>query len=221
MTHSNHRRGCKESLMGDWVILVRGETGSQPDKMRKLVNIFGDHNPVGLVKRRSLPSLRFMRNWKEGLGLKELIEDPDPPIYVAGVYEKKGDVEGVIHDLKIADLGFSIVVSGVFDEVFDICKRVGTGPHTVNLSMGTLGKTELLPEGKILEVMTMCGHSLVGEPLIRHVIDQVSKGRMTLEEAGLELGKQCVCNYFNPARASNLIKEYLDTKKLKSKNQSN
>ena len=217
MTHSNHRRGNRESLMGDWVILVRGDTGGQPDKMRELVRIFGNHNPVGLIKRRSLPSLRFMRNWKEGLSLKDLTEDTDPPIYVAGVYEEKKDVEGVIHDLKIAELGLSIVVSGVFEEVFDICKRVGTGPHTVNLSMGTLGKTELLPEDKILEVMTMCGHSLVGEPLISHVIDQVRKGRMTTEEAGLELGKQCVCNFFNPVRASNLIKEYLETQNMRAR----
>ena len=52
-----------------------------------------------------------------------------------GVYEEKDDVEGVIRDLAKAELGLSIVVSGVFEEVFDICKRVETGSHMVNLSM--------------------------------------------------------------------------------------
>ena len=169
MTHSNHRRGSRESLMGDWVILVRGDTGGQPDKMREIIRIFSNHNPVGVIKRRSLPALRYMKNWKEGIGLKELVEDPDPPIYAAGVYEKKDDVEGVIYDLSEVELGLSIVVSGVFEEVFDICKNVGTGPHTVNLSMETLGRTELLPDDDILDIITMCGHSLVGAVSYTHL----------------------------------------------------
>jgi len=213
MTHSNHRRGSRDSLMGDWVILVRGDTGGQPDKMKEIINIFSSHNPIGVIKRRSLPALRYMRNWKEGVGLKELVEDPDPPIYAAGVYEEKSDVEGVIRALADAELGLSIVVSGVFEEVFDICKKVGTGPHTVNLSMETIGRTELLPDDDILDVITMCGHSLVGEHLVRHLIDRVRKGWMTAEEAGLELGKQCVCNYFNQVRATKIIEKYVEAQR--------
>lgn len=195
--------------MGDWVILVRGDTGGQPDKMMEIIRIFSNHNPIAVIKRRSLPALRYMRNWNEGMGLKELAEDSNHPIYAAGVYEEKDDVEGVIRDLAEAELGLSIVVSGVFDEVFDICKRVGTGPHTVNLSMETIGRTELLPDDNILDIITMCGHSLVGEHLVRQLIGRVRRGRMTAEEAGLELGKQCVCNFFNPVRAAKIIQEYV------------
>ncbi len=213
MTHSNHRRGNRESLMGDWVILVRGDTGGQPDKMREIISIFSSHNPIGVIKRRSLPALRYMRNWKAGVGLKELVEGPDPPIYAAGVYEEKDDVEGVVRDLAEAELGLSIVVSGVFEEVFDICKNVGTGPHTVNLSMETIGRTELLPDDDILDVITMCGHSLVGEHLVRHLIGRVRRGRMTAEEAGLELGKQCVCNFFNQVRATKIIEKYVEAQR--------
>lgn len=210
MTHSNHRRGSRESLDGDYVVLVRGDkVKACPNKARRAVEILADHNPVGVLKRRTGKPLRYMRGWGEGLGLRELVDDPDPPIYVAGVFENKGDVEGLVRDLAEAELGFSVVVSGVFENVFDVCEKVGTGPHTVNMSMETIGRTELLPEDRVLEIMTMCGHSLVGEPLTRHLIGQVRKGRMTAEEAGLELGKQCVCNFFNPVRASKIIEEYV------------
>ena len=209
MTHSNHRRGSRESLEEDYVILVRGDLKGNPAKARKAVEILANNNPVGLIKRRTGEPLRYMRNWKEGLELKELVENPDTPIYIAGVFSRKEDVEGAVGDFAKADLGFSVVVSGIFDEVFDVCRRVGTGPHTVNMSMETIGRTELLPEDGILEITTMCGHSLVSEHLVRHLIGQVRKGKMTAEEAGLELGKQCVCNFFNPVRAAKIIREYV------------
>ena len=209
MTHSNHRRGSRESLEEDYVILVRGDLKGNPAKARKGVEILADNKPVGLIKRRTGEPLRYMRNWEEGLELKELVENPETSIYIAGVISRKEDVEGAVGDFAKADLGFSVVVSGIFDEVFDICRRVGTGPHTVNMSMETIGRTELLPEDGILEFTTMCGHSLVSEHLVRHLIGQVRKGKMTAEEAGLELGKQCVCNFFNPVRAAKIIREYV------------
>jgi hypothetical protein len=208
MTHSNHRRGSRESLKGDYVILVRGDLRGNPVKARKAVETLADNNPAGLIKRRTGEPLRYMRDWAEGLELNELVDDQDTPIYMAGVFSRKEDVEGVVKGLAKADLGFSVVVSGIFDEVFDICRKVGTGPHTVNMSMETIGRTELLPDDGILQLTTMCGHSLVSEHLARHLIDQVRKGRITAEKAGLELGKQCVCNFLNPVRASKIIEEY-------------
>lgn len=208
MTHSNHRRGSRESLMEDYVILVRGDLKGNSVKARKALETLANNNPVGLIKRRTGEPLRYMKNWTEGLELKELVEDQDTPIYIAGVFSRKEDVEGVVQSLAEADLGFSVVVSGIFDEVFDICRKVGTGPHTVNMSMETIGRTELLPDDGILQLTTMCGHSLVSEHLARHLINQVRKGKITAEEAGLELGKQCVCNFFNPVRASKIIEEY-------------
>ena len=209
MTHSNHRRGDRESLDRDYVILVRGDTvKTDVEKARNAVRILAKHNPVGLVTRRKGVPIRYMRNWDEGMSLQEVAEHSDPPQYIHGVYESKENVQGLVQDFADADLGFSIVVSGVFENTFDICAKVGTGPHTANMSMETLGRTELLPEDRILEVMTMCGHSLVGEPLIRHLIGQVRKGYTTAEKAGLELGKQCVCNFFNPVRAAKIIEEY-------------
>ena len=208
MTHSHHRRGSRESLDGDYVLLIRGDLKGQSETAKRALEILATHEPVGLIRRRTGKPLRYMRNWDEGLGREELLATPDPAIYVTGVYTKKEHVEGVIRDFVEADLGLSVVVSGVFENVFDICDRTGTGPHTVNLSMETIGRTELLPDDRILEITTMCGHSLVSQHLARHLIDRVRKGRMTAEEAGLELGKQCVCNFFNQVRAAKIIEKY-------------
>ena len=80
----------------------------------------------------------------------------------------------------------------------------------MNLSMETIGRTELLPEEKILELITMCGHSLVSPNLAKHLINEVRKGRLTADEAGRELGKQCGCNFFNQVRAAKIIQECVD-----------
>jgi hypothetical protein len=211
MTHTIHRRGCRESLEGDYVVLVREY--AQPEKTREAVKILANHNPVGLIKRRREIPLRYMKNWTEGMNVNELVENPDPPKYVSGVYTKKGDVEGLVRDFVEAELGLPITISGVVDDVFDICEKTGTGPHTVMLSMETIGRTELLPDDKVLEITTMCGHGLVHQHLVKHLIGQVRKGRMTAEKAGLELGKQCICNSFNHIRAANLIEEYVITQR--------
>ena len=211
MTHTIHRRGDRESLKGDYVVLVREY--DRPEKTREAVRILANHNPVGLIKRRKEIPLRYMKKWEEGLDKKELVENPEPPTYVSGVYIEKRDIEGVVQDLVEADLGLPITISGLIDDVFDVCKRTGTDPHSVMLSMETIGRTELLPDGKILEITTMCGHGLVHQHLVRHLIDRVRKRRMTAEEAGFELGKQCICNSFNHIRAAQLIEEYIRTQR--------
>jgi hypothetical protein len=213
MTHSNHRRGSRESLNDDYVVLVRGNVKENPEGSQRVMEIFAANEPVGLVRRRTGVPLRYMKDWKEGHSIKELVEHPDPAIYLAAVYDDTKKVEVMVRDLKEADLGLCVVVSGVFDNTFEICTEVGTGPHTVNLSMETIGRTELLPEDRVLELMTMCGHSLVGAPLAQHLIDRVRKGKITAEEAGLEMGKQCVCNFFNPVRAAKIIEKYVKTQR--------
>jgi hypothetical protein len=211
MTHTIHRRGDRGSLENEYVILVRGINES--DKTNQVIRILADHKPIGLIKRRREKPLRYMKNWTEGLEIEELVENQESPTYVSGVYTEKGNVEGVVRDLVEADLGLPITISGIIDDVFEICKKTGTGPHSVMLSMETIGRTELLPDDKIMEITTMCGHGLVNQHLVRHIINEVRKGRMTAEEAGFELGRQCICNSLNHLRATNIVKEYVDTQR--------
>ena len=40
---------------------------------------------------------------------------------------------------------------------------------------------------------------------MRHMAEQVKGGRMSAEEAGEKLGRQCTCGVFNVARAAELV----------------
>lgn len=226
MTHTNHRRGDRESLSKDYVVLamVSREVQEQADyrgpledRVRRLVEICASHNPVAIAStdRRTGRMLRYMRGWEKdmdsGIHRSATVEEVmrDPKAFRHAVFTEKEDVLKVVKELKVEDLGLSIVVSGLFDEVFDICREAGAGPHTINLSLGTWGKTDRLPEEPILSLVTMCGHAMISRHLVSHLISRVKAGKMTPEEAAVEMGKQCTCNIFNPTRAANIIREHL------------
>jgi hypothetical protein len=40
----------------------------------------------------------------------------------------------------MVNLGLSVTVSGLIEEIFDICKELGIKPHSINLSLGVWGK---------------------------------------------------------------------------------
>ncbi len=229
MTHTNHRRGSRESLEEDYVILFMLDPptkaqhtygGPLKNRVKKLLSICEKYDPVALSAKSGDERLRYYKWWEPRLDSGEHIgatlervgacdELLDEGLGHA-VYTSKEAVEGVLAELKEADLGISIVVSGIFDEVFDSCKNDGMKPHTANMSLGTWGKTELLPEGPILEMATMCGHGMVSPKLINALIDRVKKGRMTKEEAAVEMAKQCTCTIFNPERAAKIIDEIIN-----------
>jgi hypothetical protein len=225
MTHTHHRRGSKKSLKGDFVVLAMIDPavkaqhkykGPLRDRVKKLIEIFGKHNPVAIAARTSESDrrLRYLKGWNPkmdgGIHRSATIEDVITCKDIEGighaVYIDIKDVEEVIDELKKADLGISIVVSGIFDEVFDMCKEIGIRPHTVNMSLGTWGKKQLLPRKPVLKLCTMCGHALISSKLAEDMIDQVSKNIKTSEEAAVELGKQCTCNIFNTVRGSKILR---------------
>jgi hypothetical protein len=93
----------------------------------------------------------------------------------------------------------------VIDEVIPLAQEVGMKPHTINLSLGIIGKTELLPEEGILELTTMCGHALISAALVRKGIREVACGEKTPREASNMVGKPCVCGIYNLDRSDRLL----------------
>jgi len=226
MTHTNHRRGSRESLKKDFVVLamidpaVKAQhtyNGPLRKRTRRFLEICGRHNPVALAARNREKRLRYLKGWEPRMDsgvhhaatLREVVTCDDIEGIGQAVYTSKKDLEGLLKELEEADLGFSIVVSGVFDEVFDACKSVGIEPHTVNMSLETWGKTRLLPKSPVLELFTMCGHAMISSKLVEMVLDRVGKGVMTPREAAVELGKQCTCNIFNTVRAEEIIRRHI------------
>lgn len=112
----------------------------------------------------------------------------------------------VLERLKKEDIGISIVVSGLIEDVKEMAKEVGLKPHTINLSMGIWGKTELLPGPDVLEFGTMCGHGLVPTKLVKKAVAAVAAGTMTPEEGAAMVGKPCICGIVNLTRAAKMLK---------------
>jgi hypothetical protein len=125
------------------------------------------------------------------------------------VYDNREKTEALVADVVKADLGLSVIVSGLFDEVDCMCEKAGIRSHTTMCSLGVWGKTDLLPkESEILDIATMCGHSMVGFNLIRKIAEDVRTGQTSLEDASRILARPCSCGVFNPARASEQIQKF-------------
>jgi hypothetical protein len=201
MTHTLHRQGSKESLDKDFIFLCMAAKGFNEDgadeKMREFLRIMMRHNPVNAGDMRS--GNIFNSN------MDDILSNVSSTSIVHGVFSDSDTATKVLQDLKDADLGMSVVVSGPFDSVNCICEKVGLKPHSLDFSAGIWGNTKKLPPKEVQEVTTMCGHGMVSANLVKSMVDEVKAGRKTPEEAAKVLAPQCACGIFNPARAAELL----------------
>ncbi len=206
MTHTLHRSGTIESLKTDYVVLVMpaqgfNNKGAAP-KMRNVLEIILNHNPVSFGDMRTGNYFRK--------GLKTVLENTKDNSIVHGVFANKKDLEECLAELKEADLGMSVVVSGLIDDVHESARRVGLTPHSMNLSLGVWGKKELLPEQDVLDITTMCGHHCVSPHLVKKLVNDVKRDKVCLEEAARILAKQCVCGIVNPLRTERILEKMVE-----------
>ena len=110
---------------------------------------------------------------------------------------------------KDADLGVSVIISGLMSDVHECCSVAGVKPHTCETSLGVWGNTGRLPDEDILRFTTMCGHGQVPFNLVNKIVEDVKAGKLTLPEAGQELAKPCQCGVFNPVRAAAMVEEIM------------
>ncbi len=201
MTHTLHRRGIKESLDKDYVFLCIAAKGinedGADDKMREFLRINLRHNAVNIGDMRT--------GSKYDCSVEEIIDKVTSTSIVHGVFTDLDTVYKVLKDLKEADLGMSVVVSGPFSSVAEACNKAGVSPHSADYSAGIWGDTKKLPSEDVLEVCTMCGHAMVAPNLVKTFIEAIKMGEISAEEAGKELAKQCECGIFNPDRATELL----------------
>jgi len=145
-----------------------------------------------------------------GFSVQELVEGAHDRSYMAAVFGSRRQLEGALKELKEADLGISIVVSGELSEVFAAAEAVGLRPHTVHLSLGVWGKRELLPDDEVLEIASMCGHGMISCRHVEEVRDKVRAGKMSPEDAARALARACTCGIFNPERAARVLERRRD-----------
>jgi len=130
-----------------------------------------------------------------------------------GVFTSKEQVVKFLKIIKKKDLGISVIISGLLDQVLPAVKEAGLSPHTVNYSLGVWGKKELLPSEDILAVTTMCGHHMISPRLVERLVKDVQRGRTTAEKAANRLARLCPCGIFNHIRAKKLIEEMAEERR--------
>lgn len=208
MTHTNHRQGTIESLRGDWVVQMRRAKGindqNASPKLRRFLELSLKYDPVGAGNSKIGNTLTV--GWPKLIDEVGKIEDSHNAHVVFDSVDK---VAKFLKELVRADLGLSVIVSGLHDEIDRMCNEAGTRRHTAQYSLGVWGKTELLPHHKLLEITTMCGHGTIPFNLVRRMAKVVRSGKLSLEQAAAELGKPCVCGIFNTRRTQALLQEYI------------
>lgn len=199
MTHMLHRRGTRESLSKDYTVIVLRAMGFHGEdylpKAQEALRIARRHHPVNWGSEMKGNIFAFPGD--------EIIEQARGDSMV--VFDNPDNLTAFLKDLKEADLGLCVTVSGLFDKVDECFEKAGLKHHTANFSLGVWGKTDRLPGEEILEVTTMCGHGMVPPNLVKAMVREVRQGKRTPEEAIKLLAPNCTCGVFNPARAAELL----------------
>jgi len=205
MTNTLHRQGASESLKNDYVIFAhtaKGITreGSAP-KLQEFMRICLKYHPVNIGDGKQ------GNIYQDDIDIQKLISDQGDGAGAAAVFTDLDTLQKVVEELVQADLGISINISGLLDEVRTCCQRAGIQRHSAEHSLGFWGAKGRLPEREILEFNTMCGHGMVSFNLIRKMIEYVKLRRLTTKKAAKIMAKCCECGVFNPARAEILLEK--------------
>jgi hypothetical protein len=150
----------------------------------------------GNIHQNDIDREKLITNLKDGAG-------------AVAVFTNLDTLQKVVEELIQADLGLSIIISGLLDEVRQCCRRAGIERHSVEHSLGIWGAKDRLPDRQTLEFNTMCGHGMVSFNLIRKMIEYVKLRRLTPKEASRVMAKCCECGAFNPARAEILLEKVM------------
>lgn len=198
MTHTLHREGICEGDCNDYVILamVEGNDPQKLDNLSELFRIILKHEPINYTGKAFFPHLtheqlpQLYKRTKIGMA----------------VFEKRETLLEVLKEIRDRELGVSVVVSGLFSHIKEDCRKLGLSMHTVNYSLGVWGKKEKLPNSKITEITTMCGHGLVSFHLVQSLVNEIRHGEKTIEEASEILARPCICGVFNTTRVQELLR---------------
>src|SRR5574342_635048 len=190
MSHSLHRYGTVDQLQHDYTFYARtsryvNREGCGP-KLRTILQILLEDQQVN-----NFGSSHSGKSYVAGLKPDEYALTLDKAYGVAACFSEKEAIRSILAKLKAANTGISIVISGLIEEIVRIARELDLKPHTAFLSLGIHGKKAALPEDRVLEMTTMCGHGQVATRLARAVIRRVKAGKMTPEAGARLLAQPC------------------------------
>lgn len=206
MTHSLHRSGDIESQKKDFNWFMYQTKGVNDVNIKpKALEFIAAAEAVG------------SENWGDvktgpitGYSVEEIKERITDKSRLRGVFTRKDQVVEFLKRIKAKDLGQSVVITGILDEVIPACREAELIPHSINYSLGVWGKKDNLPDELTLSITTMCGHHMIPPKFVKHIIKQVESGRLTPEEGSIKLANFCYCGIFNQVRCSDIIKDTIN-----------
>jgi hypothetical protein len=219
MTNTLHRYGSADSFADDFIVFAipaRGVNDTNAvEKERRFLEIARKHNPVnmgdashGAIFRPTKdlnPSVHWRRN--DEREFDSVLNGISSPTTVSAVFDNADAVVAFIKELKEADLGLSINISGSLDKAQECARRAGLERHSVEYSLGFFGQTDRMADRQTLELATMCGHGMVSFSFVRKLVEWVKQGRRSPEQASVAMARFCSCGIFNTTRACRLLRK--------------
>lgn len=201
MTHTLHRRGTEESLRTDYIVFgITAQQFNGPGSAPVLQKFFD------LVAPFKPTNMGDMRQGSK-LTIADLPAGVRDNSIVHAVFNDSETFEKVIRAIKQADLGISIVVSSLCEDIEEIAERTGVKMHTQEVSLGIHGNIKRLPPEEFLHVTTQCGHGLIASNLVKSMAEKVKNGKISPRAAAEEICKQCTCGVGNINRTEALLKD--------------
>jgi len=221
MTNTLHRFQKPDDPKDDYVVFAltsRGinDAGAQ-QKLRDFLLAALKYNPVNIAGgARKGPMFRpekdlnplklYVKGRKEYISPEQLISEMNSPGMALVVFDKKQNTEWFLKEVREMDLGLSVNVSSLVEDIREMAPRTGVQPHSINYALGFRGDLYRLPERQVLALTTLCGHGLISSNFAKKMIDRVREKRVTPEKAAGYMAKFCVCGAFNTSRAIRILR---------------
>jgi len=221
MTNTLHRLQRPDDPKDDYIVFALSTRGINDadllQKARQFLEVSLKYQPVNIAGgTRFGPMYRpekdlnlfklYFRGRREFVTPAQLVAEVDRPGQALVVFDSKEKLEGFLKEIKTLDLGLSVNVSALVDDVREMAPRTGVKPHSINYALGFRGDLYRLPDRQVLGLTTMCGHGLISGNFAKKMVDAVKEKRLPPEKAAGYLAKFCVCGAFNTTRAIRLLK---------------
>jgi hypothetical protein len=130
-------------------------------KLQEFMRICLKYRPVNMGDSKQGNMLQ------DDIDIEKLISNQQDGAGATAVFTDLDTLQKVVEELIRADLGISINISGLMEEVQACCRKAGIERHSAEQSLGFWGAKDRLPQREVLEFNTMCGHGMVSFNLIQ------------------------------------------------------
>jgi len=222
MTNTLHRFQRPDDPKDDHVVFALASAGINDDDLPRKTHAFLQaalkYDPVNMStgsvdgpmyrpEKDLNPFKLYIRGREEHVSAEQLVAEAQPWGVALAVFDKKQSLEGFLKEVKEMDLGLSVNVSSLVEDVREMAPRTGVSPHSINYALGFRGNLYRLPDEQVLALTTLCGHGLIASNFAKKMIDGVREKRFTAEKAAGYMAKFCVCGAFNTSRAVRILRD--------------